>query len=69
MELLIRNEKSFLKLYTKEVVNEMEIDIEGCIKEIKDNLIKNPPIIVYGKPAIQHRSILMTQLVIIIQEN
>lgn len=57
METPIRTDKSFLKIYKKEVVKNMELDIENCVKEVRDKLLHNPPIVVYGKPAKQHRSI------------
>lgn len=57
METPIRTENSFLKIYKKEVVKNMELDIENCVKEVRKKLLKNPPIVVYGKPAKQHRSI------------
>ena len=57
METPIRTEKSFLKVYKKETVKNFGLELDECIKEVKDKLLKNPPIIVYGKQANQHRSI------------
>jgi len=57
MEIIIKTEKSFLKVYKKETVGQMNLEILECVNEIKNKLIKNPPIKVYGKDAIQHRSI------------
>ena len=31
--------------------------ISACVADVKDTLLENPPIVVYGKPAMQHRSI------------
>lgn len=53
----IKTEKSFLNVYKKDVVDKMNLEITNCVEEIKDKLLKNPPIVVYGKPAKQHRSI------------
>lgn len=49
----IQTEKSYLSAYS------VEIDdlLEQCVKEVEDKLIVNPPIMVYGRKAIQHRSI------------
>jgi alkylated DNA repair dioxygenase AlkB len=57
METPIRTENSFLKIYKREVTQNLDLDIEKCVKEVKDKLLNNPPIVVYGKPAKQHRSI------------
>jgi len=53
MRTLIKTENSSLNEYDFE---NLEL-IENCIYEIKDKLLVNPPIKVFNKPAIQHRSI------------
>ena len=53
MRTLIKTENSSLNEYDFE---NPEL-IENCIDEIKDKLLVNPPIKVFNKPAIQHRSI------------
>ena len=50
---MIQTEKSFLKVYP---FNNTTL-LEQCVEEIKDKLILNPPIRIYGKNCIQHRSI------------
>jgi alkylated DNA repair dioxygenase AlkB len=50
---MIQTEKSFLKVYP---FNNTTL-LEQCVEEIKDKLIVNPPIRIYGKNCIQHRSI------------
>ena len=50
---IISTSKSFLNTY---FLTDNTL-IPEVINEIKDKLLLNPPIIVYGKPAIQHRSI------------
>jgi alkylated DNA repair dioxygenase AlkB len=50
---IIKTDNSALYVYN---VTDITI-IPNCISEIDDKLILNPPIIVYGKPAIQHRAI------------
>lgn len=57
METPIRTDKSFLRVYKKYVIDNMDISLDNCVKEVKDRLLHNPPIVVYGKPAKQHRSI------------
>ena len=48
-------EKSFLNIYNaSEEYNDL---MELCIAEIIDKLLENPKINIYGKSAIQHRSI------------
>ena len=55
METLIKTEKSFLNQYDlPENFNEI---IKNITEEINDKIIKNTPIIVYGKKCHQHRSI------------
>ena len=55
MNTIIKTEKSFLNVYnTSEEYNDL---IGLCITEIIDKLLKNPQINIYGKSAIQHRSI------------
>jgi alkylated DNA repair dioxygenase AlkB len=54
MEPIIKTDKSFLSIYKIEEYNQL---IANCIEEIKNELIENPKIIIYGKPAIQHRCI------------
>ena len=64
METLIKTAKSSLNVYDIDTIfeniNETEVDkniIEKCVEEIKDKLLKNPEVIVYGKRGIQHREI------------
>lgn len=64
METLIKTQKSSLNVYDIvtifEDVNDTEVDkniIEKCVEEIKDKLLKNPEVIVFGKRGIQHREI------------
>ena len=54
MQTIIETEKSFLRIYS---INEVDDILTNCIKGIQNLLIENPKIVVYGKPAIQHRSI------------
>lgn len=54
MQTIIKTEKSFLSTYK---VYELDKLLENCIEEIQNLLLDEPQIIVYGKPAIQHRSI------------
>ena len=53
IETLIKTPKSSLNVYN--MTNDHLV--KECVSEVKDKLIVNPPIIVYGKPAIQHRCI------------
>ena len=56
MDTIIKTEKSFLNVYTdssEEYINLIKL----CVAEITDKLIENPQINIYGKSAIQHRSI------------
>lgn len=56
MNTIIKTEKSFLNVYTdssEEYINLIKL----CVAEITDKLIENPQINIYGKSAIQHRSI------------
>lgn len=53
MEKLIETDNSYLYLYEYEV----EPIIQQCLEDIEGKLLVNPPIKVFGKPAIQHRSI------------
>lgn len=55
MNTIIKTEKSFLNIYNaSEEYNDL---MELCIAEIIDKLLENPKINIYGKSAIQHRSI------------
>lgn len=54
MQTHIQTDKSFLKTYSFVGYDDL---IQRCIDDIKDILIKNPQIIVYGKPATSHRSV------------
>jgi alkylated DNA repair dioxygenase AlkB len=56
METLIKTQKSSLNVYNMIDIYNEEL-VRECVGEVKDKLILNPPIIVYDKPAIQHRSI------------
>ena len=53
MDYYIKTDKSYL--------GKIDADIDDllseCVKEIKGKLDENPPIIVFGKPATQHRNI------------
>jgi alkylated DNA repair dioxygenase AlkB len=51
---LIKTEKSFLCLYVEDKYNEL---IKKCIEEVKNELLDNPPIKLYGKTVYQQRSI------------
>jgi len=51
---ILITEKSSLKIYQEKKITLL---LDGCVKEIKTKLIKNPAVLVYGKPGIQHRSI------------
>jgi alkylated DNA repair dioxygenase AlkB len=53
---IIKTKTSALNLYNIDDICEKTI-VEECVGEVKDKLIVNPPIIVYAKPSIQHRSI------------
>jgi len=53
IEMPIKTEKSYLAIYDLPE----SIIIDNCVGEINGKLLKNPPIIVCGKPAHQHRSI------------
>ena len=56
MDTIIKTDKSFLNVYTdssEEYINLIKL----CVAEITDKLIENPQINIYGKSAIQHRSI------------
>ena len=50
---MIQTDSSFLKVYPFDG----DTLLSNCVNEIKDKLILNPPIKVYGKDCIQHRSI------------
>lgn len=50
----IKTEKSFLKEYDFDNSDHL---IEKCIEEVNPKLIVKPQIIVYGKPAVQHRNV------------
>ena len=55
MNTIIKTEKSFLNVYNaSEEYNDL---MKLCIAEIMDKLLENPKINIYGKSAIQHRSI------------
>jgi hypothetical protein len=56
MNTIIKTEKSFLNVY-KDSSEEYNDLMELCIAEIIDKLLENPKINIYGKSAIQHRSI------------
>ena len=51
----IVTQKSYLAIYSFPEAKEQVVD--KCVEEIEGKLVKNPGIIVFGKPAIQHRSI------------
>ena len=51
----IVTEKSYLAIYSFPEGREQVVD--KCVEEIEGKLLKNPPIVVFGKPAVQHRSI------------
>ena len=51
----IETEKSYLGIYSMPEGKSGLIEV--CVKEIEGKLLKNPPITVFGRPAIQHRSI------------
>lgn len=51
---LIKTETSFLNVYLCEEYSEL---IKKCVEEIKDKLLVNPPIKIYGKTVYQQRSI------------
>lgn len=53
MEYYLKSETSYLG---KIQFNNNEL-LSNCIKEIEGELIENPPIIIFGKPAIQHRDV------------
>ena len=53
MEKLIETNTSYLSTYSFPV----ETLISQCLEEIEGKLLVNPPITVFGRPAIQHRSI------------
>ncbi len=54
MNRIIDTGKSFLDVYTMDDYNEL---MSLCIEEIQDRLIINPKIKIFGKDAIQHRSV------------
>jgi len=54
MNRIIDTGKSFLDVYTMDDYNEL---MSLCIEEIQDRLIVNPKIKIFGKDAIQHRSV------------
>jgi alkylated DNA repair dioxygenase AlkB len=54
MNRIIDTGKSFLDVYTMDDYNEL---MSLCIEEIQDGLIVNPKIKIFGKDAIQHRSV------------
>ena len=51
----IVTQKSYLAIYS--FLESREQVVDKCVEEIEGKLVKNPGIIVFGKPAIQHRSI------------
>jgi len=53
INILLKSEKSSLEMLR------IDIDalLEKCVEEISDKLDKTPPIVVFGKQAIQHRNI------------
>jgi alkylated DNA repair dioxygenase AlkB len=53
METPIKTRQSFL---TVQPLGDIEL-IPRCIEEVQGKLLVNPQIVVYGKPAVQHRSI------------
>ena len=63
MKTLIKTPKSSLNLYDIDTIFEDGTEVEDqqiiakCVEEIKDKLLKNPEVIVYGKRGIQHREI------------
>ena len=69
MKTLIKTPKSSLNLYDIDTIfddadqdkddnsSENKQIIAKCVEEIKDKLLKNPEVIVYGKRGIQHREI------------
>ena len=54
MNRIIDTGKSFLDVYTMDDYDEL---MSLCIEEIQDGLIVNPKIKIFGKDAIQHRSV------------
>jgi alkylated DNA repair dioxygenase AlkB len=50
----IETDKSFLRTYKVVSIKDLA---DACVIEVSDLLIVNPPIIVFGKKAIQHRSV------------
>ena len=54
MQSLIKTDKSFLNIYNIEEYNEL---IEQCIEEVKNELLINPPIEIYGNTVYQRRSV------------
>ena len=63
METLIKTPKSSLNVYDIATIFEHDTEvvdqqiIAKCVLEVKDKLLKNPEVIVYGKRGIQHREI------------
>jgi alkylated DNA repair dioxygenase AlkB len=51
---LLETDRSELKMYHN---RKIQAYLDSCVKEVKSLLLLNPPIKVYGKPAVQHRSI------------
>lgn len=54
MNRIIDTGKSFLDVYTLDDFNEL---MALCVEEIQDGLIVNPKIKIFGKDAVQHRSV------------
>jgi len=52
--ILFATERSCLKIYHDDNIASL---LKDCVKETEKLLIVNPPVTVYGKPGIQHRSI------------
>ena len=50
----IVTEKSYLAIYS---IPDVEEILDKCVEDIEGKLLKNPAIVVFGKPGIQHRSI------------
>ena len=51
----IKTDKSYLGIYSFPL-DKQEL-VQQCVNEVEGKLLKNPPIVVFGKPAYQHRSI------------
>jgi alkylated DNA repair dioxygenase AlkB len=54
VQIVIQTKKSALLLRRNKKIMLL---LDNCVEEIQGKLLKNPPITVFGKPAIQHRNI------------